>query len=198
MIIGFSGKMEAGKDTAAAMLSYILLDMKRFRTSYFDYVSWSKEHEPKYITPFAKSLKRMVSILLHCEEKKLYDQPFKKQEIEWLEGSPTVRKILQNVGNALREKIDPGIWVKILFNRIQYQPHVFISDVRYKNEADAIKAKGGIIIRINRPGEHDNSHISETDLDDYDKFDYVVENDRSLEWLFIQMKKIAEDLQYDE
>ena len=58
-------------------------------------------------------------------------------------------------------------------------PNWVITDVRFVNEADAIKNKGGINIRIDRPNLLNNQnninleHISETSLDDY-KFNYYV------------------------
>ena len=50
----------------------------------------------------------------------------------------------------------------------------------YKNEADYIKNKGGILIKINRNTGYNDNYISEIDLDDYDKFDYIVDNNRTI------------------
>ena len=56
-----------------------------------------------------------------------------------------------------------------------------VTDVRFRNEADAIRARGGVVVRINRPGiEAPNDHISEHDLDGY-AFDYFVDNDGTIE-----------------
>lgn len=56
-------------------------------------------------------------------------------------------------------------------------PNWIITDVRFPNEAKVIKDKGGIVIRVNREciGSTDN-HLSETALDDYKDFDYVIAN----------------------
>ncbi len=41
-----------------------------------------------------------------------------------------------------------------------------VSDMRYRNEAQAIRHRGGVLIRIERPGVGPiNDHISEHDLD---------------------------------
>ena len=108
-----------------------------------------------------------------------------------------------------RDIIHPNIWVNALFanhdkylefcmqnelsklkdksmmggfspNRSSFElPNWIITDVRFPNEAQAIKDRGGILIRINRPQliERDFEHLSETALDDYDGFDYVINND---------------------
>ena len=71
-------------------------------------------------------------------------------------------------------------------DRIQFYPNWIITDVRFPNEYDAVKAKGGLILRVNRPGygtsmlDLATAHPSETALDGHD-FDHVIENDGNLE-----------------
>jgi len=56
------------------------------------------------------------------------------------------------------------------------KPNWIITDCRFKNEAQAIKDKQGIIIRIDRPFVKPiNDHPSETDLDTWN-FDYKIAN----------------------
>ena len=72
-----------------------------------------------------------------------------------------VREFLQNLGVAVR-KIDPDFWVKAAF--LEYTPGVatVFTDVRFPNEIEAIRAAGGIIVRIDRHGNNPvNDHISE-------------------------------------
>lgn len=92
-------------------------------------------------------------------------------------------------------------------------PNWIITDVRFPNEAQAIKDRGGIIIRVNRDfiqtklkdgqtlivergiltGEEHlqlkTPHLSETALDDYD-FDYVIDNNSTIEELIEKVKKL--------
>ncbi len=65
-----------------------------------------------------------------------------------------------------------------------------VSDVRYKNEADELLSRGALLIRINRELDSSDTHQSEVDLDSYDKFSYVIENDGSLEDLYNKVKEI--------
>jgi hypothetical protein len=65
-----------------------------------------------------------------------------------------------------------------------------VSDVRYPNEADAIKALGGSVWRINRLGVFAaNDHASEHALDDYD-FTGTIENSSSINELNRQLEEV--------
>jgi hypothetical protein len=57
---------------------------------------------------------------------------------------------------------------------------LIIDDVRYINEAAAIRAVGGIIVRIIRPGLTPMDHSSETEQQ-HIIADYTVTNDEHLE-----------------
>lgn len=60
-------------------------------------------------------------------------------------------------------------------------PNWIITDVRFENEAEAIKNKNGILVRVERFGiKPINSHLSETALDSY-KFDHVLINNSSID-----------------
>jgi hypothetical protein len=74
--------------------------------------------------------------------------------------------------------IGDDIWVNALFDNL---PNPFgqyvLADVRFPNEADGIRRRGGLVFRIERSGvEAINAHPSETALDDY-KFDGIIHND---------------------
>lgn len=59
-----------------------------------------------------------------------------------------------------------------------------ITDVRFPNEVEYIQSRGGIVIRVEAPNRSINaltdktrSHISEVALDNYDGYDYRINND---------------------
>jgi len=99
----------------------------------------------------------------------------------------SVRDFLQKLGtDALRTGLHTNVWVNALmadYKLIEYgddeqghYPNWIITDVRFPNEAKAIKDKGGIIIRVDRPGiKPINDHPSEIGLDNWD-FDYKIAN----------------------
>ena len=68
-----------------------------------------------------------------------------------------------------------------------------ITDVRYPNELQAIVDRGGITIKVERPEVdkilHSQQHISETSLDN-STFDYVINNNSSVEDLVEKVKQI--------
>lgn len=80
---------------------------------------------------------------------------------------PEVRRLLQEYGVAIRA-LDADFWVRVVMEQTVLARLAVVTDVRFPNEVDAIKARGGTIIRIERPGlESTDEHVSETALDDY-------------------------------
>lgn len=70
-----------------------------------------------------------------------------------------------------------------------------ITDLRFPNELEAIKKKEHLLIRINRPrDENAMEHISEIMLDNCNDWDYVIENNGSIEELVEKVKEIFKDL----
>jgi dephospho-CoA kinase len=75
-------------------------------------------------------------------------------------------------------------------------PNWIITDLRFPNEYDAVKEKGGITIRVNRPRKGFTNekllaelHPSETALDNH-QFDYVIDNSGSIEELIKKVREI--------
>jgi hypothetical protein len=83
-----------------------------------------------------------------------------------------------------------------LFNYLENVPfpNWVITDVRFPNEADAIKQEEGILIRVNRSGVGPvNDHESETSLDGWG-FDYIIDNDSTLGSLKRKVKEILNEI----
>jgi hypothetical protein len=79
-----------------------------------------------------------------------------------------------------------------VFTREIEQSNWIITDVRFPNEAQAIKDRGGIVIRIERPGGESHcggAHASETALDTYN-FDYVIDNEGDIDELIEKVKQL--------
>lgn len=139
----------------------------------------------------------------------------------------TPRLLLQLIGTECgRQIIHPDIWCNSTFAKykplmtghielidfskntrekvskdypLEY-PNWIITDVRFPNEADAIRKRGGIIIRVNRKHGYNtpdgkwkempiNYHASETALDNYN-FDYILENNKTVKELEEEVKKV--------
>ena len=100
---------------------------------------------------------------------------------------PEVRRLLQHMGQTVREA-DPEFWIRPVLRRIEtaraWNLPVVVADVRYRNEAEALRAQGFTLVRIERPLTEPVSdtlarHASETELDGYPA-DVTVTNDGSL------------------
>lgn len=85
---------------------------------------------------------------------------------------PEVRRTLQRNGQAVRDR-DAGFWLSLALDKVTvadtWNLPVVVTDCRYLNEADALKARGFTLVRIVRPSVSDRpaDHESETTLDDY-------------------------------
>lgn len=168
MIVGLSGYARSGKDTVATLL----VDHKR--------------------RAFADAMRHALYIL----------NPIVLQEAErvqdvvdrygWDKAKtifPEVRRLLQVLGTEVgRELIDNDVWVNMATRDLKPTDKVVFADVRFHNEAQAIKDLGGQIWRVNRPGTTPiNAHSSETAMNDW-PFDAILTNDGSLEDLEAQVQ----------
>ena len=76
-----------------------------------------------------------------------------------------------------------------MFGNFDESSQWLITDTRFPNEADAIKERGGIVVRVDR-GLSTGDHPSETALDDYE-FDYVIPNTGTIEELIEEVVKFV-------
>ena len=170
IIIGLSGKIGSGKDTVASII-------KKYNNTFQDIA-------------FAYKLKQITALLTSQDINNTMTQEGKNIYIE--EFNMTIGQMLQQIGtNLFRDNFNDNTWILATFLQIKNNPgNYIITDCRFKNEAQAIKDNNGILIRINRNNNNisDNStrnlqHQSEIDLDDYDNFDFIINNDLDLNHL---------------
>lgn len=95
--------------------------------------------------------------------------------------APGVRVLLQRFGTDVgRELFGEDFWVEQAFRGLPDGDVVF-TDVRFPNEAEAIRAGGGVVWNVVRPGVGvANGHVSESALAGF-VFDETILNDGSLE-----------------
>ena len=99
--------------------------------------------------------------------------------------SPDIRGLLQRFGTEVgREMFGEDFWVDYALNSIVDGTKVVIADVRYPNEANAIKALGGKVFRVERDGVGPaNDHASENALEGYE-FDGTLYNQGTIRGLY--------------
>lgn len=192
MIIGFSGYAGSGKDTAADALiedGYQHVSfadaLKQMAYAIDPYVQYSHMRNvtvrdgvrPMVVQGFER-LSTMVDLhgWDYCKNK-----------------YPDVRRLLQRVGTeGGRDIFGDNIWIDTAFNKID--GNAVITDVRFKNEMQAILDRGGFVIRIEREGVGPrNDHPSETELSDAE-FSTVVHNNGSIEELYAKVREAVENL----
>ena len=206
MIIGLGHKKQVGKDTVAKiLLSFLYWDevgmevdknslLKNLCKSYYRFgvTNW-------ITMSFADKLKEVASIIFDIKKEDWNDPSVKASLVS--NYNLTGRDILQKIGESFRKEISPDIWVNSLFSRydkLNYRthsgdtikPNLIITDVRMPNEAQAIKDRGGILIKVDRETGYKDNHISETALDNYNGWDYVIDNNGTLEELIDKVKEL--------
>jgi hypothetical protein len=112
---------------------------------------------------FAGPLKDMLRVL-GLDDRHLYGD-LKEAPCDLL-GGVTPRAAMQTLGHEWgRETVYPNIWVDTAKRRaldiLKYEGRVVFDDVRYSNEAAAIKDLGGVTVRLFRGEETPAEHPSE-------------------------------------
>lgn len=166
LVIGFAGAKQSGKSTATELLM---------------------AHHGVIGIGFAQPLRVFVGQLLGLPLEHL--ELAKEEQVPGLPEGVTPRRMMQTLGTEWgRQMIDPDLWVKVGMRfadqMLDNGYAVAFNDVRFPNEALAIRERGGIIIEIQRPGtgEGDN-HVSESGLP-RELIDDVVVNDGEVQDLY--------------
>lgn len=169
-ILGLAGYSKSGKDTVAQMIQELQPDK-----------NWQ-------IKKFSGKLKQMASLITKVPAEKFEEQEFKQNAAVRIYTGKIedvtiigyqAREFLQFLGTeCVRDLLGEDVWVNALMNDYDDSQNWIVTDVRFPNEADAIRTFGHII-RIDR-GKAVNVHPSETALRHY-IFDDIVDNTSDLE-----------------
>ncbi len=169
-----SGKARAGKDTTASMIKDVY-ETKGLKVLNLQYSSYIKE--------YAKKISDWDG-----------DEETKPRELLQILGTDIIRKNISNT--FFVNKIVEDIKVYSYFFDI-----ITISDARFKIEVDIPRDnfENVFAIRINRPNfdngltEIQKMHPTEIDLDDYDKYNYVITNDGTLDDLRVKVSNMLKE-----
>lgn len=119
------------------------------------------------------------------------------------------RDILQQIGiELLKEKISDTFLIDRVCEDIKvysfFYDVIIITDARLISEVDIPKKlfENVITIRVNRESENNltidqKKHITETNLDDYQNFDYIIPNNDDYDSLVKDVKEILEEVDYE-
>lgn len=151
-LIGLMGRAQAGKDTAAKALVA---------------AGWKR-------VAFADPLRRLAYRTDPLVEA-LHGGGTAHVRLAWLvdrlgwdtaKQFPDVRRLLQRLGaEGVRDVIGDTTWIDLAMTTVAQHPRCVITDVRFANEAAAVRARGGLVVEIVRPGHApvSSSHPSEAE-----------------------------------
>lgn len=190
--IAITGKANTGKNTIGKLLVSEI--NKQF----------TGPVKSKYMA-FADPIKEMIRIAYpEIPRKWLYGSSKFITEIipgAFKNGVPlTVRQCLIDIGNDFGRANKPDIWLRNFDKRLEKNlksAHVLIvTDCRFRNEFDHLKSFGFYQIRLLRDSHTKINDVSETNQDGIkdSEFDYVVNNNSTLEFLEGEVKKIVTQL----
>ena len=170
MIIGIAGHARHGKDTVADII------VRRF--------GFTKR-------ALADPMKEACRVIFGWTDAHLYGELKDIVDPVW---GISPRHALQSLGtqwgqwelskyDSFLETTGRKLWVNSLLAKIY--DNAVVSDVRFPHEAEAIRARGGIIIMVRRPFAVDLAHESERAIEEI-RPDYTIQNRGTLidlEWL---------------
>ena len=108
------------------------------------------------------------------------------------------RKFLQFIGTEWARTINKDIWAELLSNKVKNRENndcnIFVSDLRFKNEFKILKDLGFICVKIeNKNLNHLDgytNHQSDEDLDNFNGWDFTINNFESLNNLYGQLDRL--------
>lgn len=191
MIIALGYRARSGKDTVADYL----VENHGFRK-----------------TAFAKKLKEAARVIFGLTDEQLNGCSRETVDLYW---RTTPRTILQTLGTeCLRYGYAEDVWIRALRREILSDPGArwVISDCRFTNEAEAVKAWGGFVVKIDRPnlppisrlprtwwqralGMPGSEHPSERAMRRYNGWDQVIYNTGTIDDLYKDVDEVVDCLE---
>lgn len=163
MLLGITGKKGHGKDTLAKALAQQipglsilhfadpLKEMCREVFRLTDEQLWGEHKDdllsiPVYLDDFMHRMEDAAGLKL-------------RRRYQW---ANTPRQVLQRFGTDYVRDERPDYWMEKMEQRLDENPLAVVADVRFLNEAELIKGRGGKVVRVIREGvKSKDDHSSE-------------------------------------
>lgn len=178
LLIGLAGRARSGKDTAAQHL----LNNHGFQSYAF-------------ADPLRDGLMHILN-LSPCD----FEGEQKEQALPWLGRSP--RELMQSLGTEWgRNSVHPELWLLLAAQNLDLLARTHdtargfvVSDVRFNNEADFIRKRGGVVLHMDRVvASPVKPHSSENGIQ-IALGDLRLKNDGSFDELFTNVNDIVDTL----
>ncbi|MCC6752087.1 MAG: hypothetical protein IT371_30835 [Deltaproteobacteria bacterium] len=177
MILAFGHQSRVGKDTCAAHVVATLGPDVAVRRA------------------FAEPLKRISYDLFRrygLMTADFYERPenarLRDVPLPVVEKSPV--QLWIEVGQKMRE-VYPGVWRDAALDAPRGDRLLVLSDLRFQNEADAVRDRGGWCVKVVRPGNPVKA--SDAMIDPDFRWDAVIENTGTVEELQAKAMNVAKD-----
>lgn len=213
-ILGLSGARASGKDSFAANLVEQGWVRHGFADSLYAEAAEAFGVSVGFLSQRAtKEVPQDCLALAHCRDAAFVatvDQM--EQGATDLKASRSPRFVLQVWGTEYRRSQDDLYWLRRMDEKLNSVPGtvpgVVITDVRYRNEAQTLKLRGGLLYRIRRTaidaemaqaraqGKPWALHSSEVEMLDY-PFDGFIDNNGTLDDLRRQTQAFLSGLEMD-
>ena len=219
-LILLSGKINTGKNQFAEFLKKALedegvkvkqdlyaRDLKDYSVEDFKMLGQVLDQQVEKIKANIGMFFQMANVSMDVQDniyRMLEELTFKKENF-YEDKTIVTRALLQLYGTDIaRKRFDDQFWVKRMADRINEDIHhdvIIVTDVRFPNEVediyDFVKDVRVVPIRIERQMDRsalENEHASETALDDFKFWEYIVENNGTLNDLLDYSKTVAKDI----
>ena len=215
MILGLAGKALSGKDTIA---DYVLnahgWDRKvgfatNLKVACMEIFSLTEEQvfsqqgkSSKFTSPVVIEHKTLLEIIGWM--RKTHDVALQNKSYKHLYGRKmnSPRDVLQFVGTEVMRYYAPDYHKEVVFRGVCPNEKVIISDVRFPNEALSVLENNGILVKVTRRDSLrtpqgfslDTGHDSETALNEWGNWSYIIKNDGSFIDLYEDIDKMILDI----
>ena len=178
LLFGLTGPPAAGKDAAALYL---------IEAHGFERLAFADEirRAALVLDPYVGQSRRLSEIVA--------EHGWDYCKSNWLE----CRRLLQVLGTELgRDLHGPDTWVDRVFDavhQLNFAQHIVITDVRFENEAAAVRSHGGRVVRLNRSSPSPDvvmAHLSEVESAGICP-DYVIPNHGDLAQLHGHLDRLV-------
>jgi hypothetical protein len=182
LFVGFGHRRRVGKDTLAHMVRDELakVGVRSFRDA------------------FAFNLKKTARQLFGyagLQGAAVYEREPERREVVLPAIGLSPRDLWIKFGDTMRG-IAPDVWIRSVLDNPSYGGNnvVLVSDVRYPNEVEAIRARGGMVVKVTRKGIPESDDVADSALAAMpdESWDMVVRNDGDLNALAKQAGQLVD------
>ncbi len=180
LIVGLGHQSGVGKNTVAHIISQQMPILAgKVRLAQAAFAAGVKKTAHQLFSPYG--LRDGHHYELHREDRLVPLPVINKTPIElWVGVGDSMRTLAKNV------------WIEQAFREVEPCHIGLITDLRYRNEADAIRARCGIVVKVENPRVTPLNTPADHDMDEFNDWDFTVVNDGTIEQLRFKVSALTE------